>query len=71
MLTPVRGLTSEKSRPQPIVMWRFRGRRSLVGSASIQPRDSPHQTEVHACEASAPMRRAWPGGGMVSRYPET
>ena len=67
MLTPVSGLTSEKSRPHATVMCWSEGRRLLVGSASIQPAASPHQMETHAWEASAPWSFGLPGGGMVSR----
>jgi hypothetical protein len=67
-VTPRSGLTSEKSQPQATVMWRSPGSRLLVGSVSIQPEASPQKTETQACEASAPVRRTFPGGATVSRY---
>ena len=63
---PRKGETSLKSRPQARVRCSVPGTTSLVGSKSVQPA-SGHHTEIQACEASAPIRRGWPGGGCVSR----
>ncbi len=43
---------------------------ALVGSNSTQPIPGT-KTVTHACEASAPARRGFPGGGEVTKYPLT
>ena len=62
-MTPLIGVTSEKSRPYATVTCSSVGMRSLVGSKSTQPR-SGTKTLNQACEASAPISLGRPGGGL-------
>ena len=66
-ITPRIGVTSPKSRPQPSVDVRVVDD-AVVRRIEVDPAGAaPHQTDAHACEASAPTRRGRPGGGEVSR----
>src|SRR5277367_1728862 len=52
------------------VTWLSEGTTLFVGSTSSHPAPGQY-TETHACDASAPTNRAFPGGGYVRRYPLT